>query len=78
VADDNDNDDEDTLIWVPSFLDSEDVTELSLGGDLELYYKDRALMTWTLVEGHKGLLKGLRASGPQGLEPLFTDTHTCS
>jgi hypothetical protein len=29
-------------------------------------------MTWTLVKGHKGPVKGLRASGPQGLDPLFT------
>jgi hypothetical protein len=32
-------------------------------------------MTWTLVKGHKGPVKGLRASGPHGLDPLFTDTH---
>jgi hypothetical protein len=30
-------------------------------------------MTWTLVKGHKGPVKGLRASRPQGLDPLFTD-----
>jgi hypothetical protein len=29
-------------------------------------------MTWTLVKGHKGPVKGLRASRPQGLDPLFT------
>jgi hypothetical protein len=29
-------------------------------------------MTWTLVKGHKGPVKGLRASGPQGLNLLFT------
>jgi hypothetical protein len=28
-------------------------------------------MTWTLVKGHKGPVKGLRALGPQGLNPLF-------
>jgi hypothetical protein len=28
-------------------------------------------MTWTLVKGHKGPVKGLRASGLQGLDPLF-------
>jgi hypothetical protein len=39
------------------------------GGDLDLYYKDRALLTWTLVKGHKGPVKGLRASGPQGPDP---------
>ena len=33
-------------------------------------------MTWTLVKGHKGPVKGLRALGPQGLDPLFTDTNT--
>ena len=33
-------------------------------------------MTWTLVKGLKGPVKGLRASGPQGLDPLFTHTHT--
>jgi hypothetical protein len=32
-------------------------------------------MTWTLVKGHNGPVKGLRASGPQGLDPLFTHTH---
>jgi hypothetical protein len=32
-------------------------------------------MTWSLVKGHKGPVKGLRASGPQGLDPLFTRTH---
>jgi hypothetical protein len=42
------------------------------GGDLELYYKDRDLMTWTLAKGHKGPVNGLRSSGPQGLDPLFT------
>jgi hypothetical protein len=35
-------------------------------------------MTWTLVKGHKGPVKGLRALGPQGLDPLFTHTHTQS
>jgi hypothetical protein len=35
-------------------------------GALDLYYNDRALITWTLVKGHKGPVKGLRASGPQG------------
>jgi hypothetical protein len=29
-------------------------------------------MTWTLAKGHKGPVKGLRASGPQGPDPLFT------
>jgi hypothetical protein len=29
-------------------------------------------MTWTLVKGHNGPVKGLRAAGPQGLDPLFT------
>jgi hypothetical protein len=29
-------------------------------------------MTWTLVKGHKGPVKGLRASGPEGLDPFFT------
>jgi hypothetical protein len=48
------------------------------GGDLDLYYKDRALMTWTFVKGHKGPVKGLRASGPQGPDPLFNHTHTQS
>jgi hypothetical protein len=33
-------------------------------------------MTWALVKGHKGPVKDLRASGPQGLNPLFTHTHT--
>jgi hypothetical protein len=32
-------------------------------------------MTWTLVKGHKGRVKGLSASGPQGPDPLFTHTH---
>jgi hypothetical protein len=32
-------------------------------------------MTWTLVKGHKGPVKGQRASGLQGLDPLFTHTH---
>jgi hypothetical protein len=36
---------------------------------MDLYYKDRALMTWTLVKGHIGPVKGLRASGPQGPDP---------
>jgi hypothetical protein len=54
------------------FLDPEYVRELSLGGDLDLYYKDRALMTWTLAKGHKGPVKGLRASVLQGPDPLFT------
>jgi hypothetical protein len=34
-------------------------------------------MTWTLAKGHKGPVKGLRASGPQGLDPLFTTTTYC-
>jgi hypothetical protein len=50
------------------FLDPEDVREISLGN----FIKRTALMTWTLAKGHKGSVKGLRASGPQGLEPLFT------
>jgi hypothetical protein len=29
----------------------------------------------TLVRGHKGPVKGLCASGPLGLDPLFTHTH---
>ena len=29
-------------------------------------------MTRTLAMGHKGPVKGLRASGPQELDPLFT------
>ena len=29
-------------------------------------------MTWTLAKTHKGPVKGLRASGPQGSDPLFT------
>jgi hypothetical protein len=29
-------------------------------------------MTWTSVKGHEGPGEGLRASGPQGLDPLFT------
>jgi hypothetical protein len=29
-------------------------------------------MTWTLANGLKWPVKGLRASGPQGLDPLFT------
>jgi hypothetical protein len=29
-------------------------------------------MPWTLAKGHKGPVKGLRASGPQGPDPLFT------
>jgi hypothetical protein len=32
-------------------------------------------MTWTLAKGHKGPVKGLRASGPQGPDPLFTHTQ---
>jgi hypothetical protein len=32
-------------------------------------------MTWTLVKGHKGSVKGLRASGPQGLDALLAHTH---
>jgi hypothetical protein len=28
-------------------------------------------MTLTLVKGHKGPVKGLRASGPQGLDPYL-------
>jgi hypothetical protein len=32
-------------------------------------------MTWTLVKGHKGPVKGLCASGLQGLDPLFTHIH---
>jgi hypothetical protein len=32
-------------------------------------------MTWTLVKGHKGPVKGLRAAGPQWLDPLFTDYY---
>ena len=35
-------------------------------------------MTWTLVKGHKGPVKGLRTSGPQGPDPLFNHTHTQS
>jgi hypothetical protein len=35
-------------------------------------------MTWTLPTGHKGPVKGLRASGPQGPDPLFTHTGTDS
>ena len=33
-------------------------------------------MTWTLVKGHKGPVNGLRASGPQGSDPLYTQIHT--
>jgi hypothetical protein len=33
-------------------------------------------MTWTSVKGYKGPVKVLRASGPQGLDSLFTHTHT--
>ena len=33
-------------------------------------------MTWTLAKGHKGPVKGLCASGPQGLDPLFTHYST--
>jgi hypothetical protein len=29
-------------------------------------------MTWTSVKGHKGPVKGVRASGQTGLDPLFT------
>jgi hypothetical protein len=29
-------------------------------------------MTWTLAKGHTGPVKGLRASGLQGPDPLFT------
>jgi hypothetical protein len=29
-------------------------------------------MTWTLAKGHKGPVKGVRASGPQGPDPLCT------
>jgi hypothetical protein len=29
-------------------------------------------MTWNLAKGHKGSVKGLIASGPQGPDPLFT------
>jgi hypothetical protein len=36
---------------------------------------DRTLMTWTLVKGHRGPVKGQRASGPQGPDALFTHTH---
>jgi hypothetical protein len=54
------------------FLDPEDVRELNLGAIWNFVKKDRALMTWTLVKGHKGPVKGLRASGPQGLDPLFS------
>jgi hypothetical protein len=32
-------------------------------------------MTWTVAKGHKGPVKDLRTSGPQGLDPLFTHTH---
>jgi hypothetical protein len=32
-------------------------------------------MTWTLDKGHKGPVKGLRASGSQGLDPLLTHIH---
>jgi hypothetical protein len=32
-------------------------------------------MTWTFVKGHKGPAKGLRASGLQGLDPIFTYTQ---
>jgi hypothetical protein len=35
-------------------------------------------MTWTLVKGHKGPVNGLRALGPQGLDPLSTHTRGVS
>jgi hypothetical protein len=41
------------------------------GADLDLYYKDRALMTWNLVKGQKGHVEGLRASGQQGSDPYL-------
>jgi hypothetical protein len=60
----------DILIWVPSFW-----TLRTLGGCV--WERSGTLLKWQgchdlgLVRGHKGPVKGLRASGPQGLDPLF-------
>jgi hypothetical protein len=55
------------------FFDPEDVRELSLGA-IWNFIKRTGLMTWTLAKGHKGPVKGLRATGLQGPDPLFTHT----
>jgi hypothetical protein len=55
-------------IWVPSFLDPEDIKSL---GAIWNFLKRQGCHELDLVMGKKGPVKGLCASGPQGLDPLL-------
>jgi hypothetical protein len=53
------------------FPDPEDVKSLSLGGGGTLLKGQGSHDLDFSFKGHKGPVKGLRATEPQGLDPLF-------
>jgi len=54
------------------FLDPEDVRSLSLGAIWMLQYRNGSPMTWTSDYGtQRACPKGVHASGPIGLEPIY-------
>ena len=58
-------------IWVPSFLDPEDVANLNMGAMWNFGKGTGLHYTSIRVWGTKVLFLGLGASGPQRLEPRY-------